>query len=793
MFFVSCDDDKSQLIIKDLDKWQYSREDEKIWHNIYIPGSVQNALVRDTVFKPLFLRGFFLKQRYADSLDWNFKSEFFVSNEILKHKKIYLVFERIDTYAEVYLNDSLLFKANNYFVKYQIDVKKLLKTGKNNLLVKIQSPFNAIKQIKKKIFLPYGGLEYIRKPFYHFDTSKAIVYTPIGLGRVYLKMWDNAIITNQWFKTVNLDTINRLAQMQADITINSAEEFNGKIQISYKHKILIRKNVSLKQGINHLKLMFPIKNVKLWWTYDLGTPFLYKLKTELFKEKQVIDVKEVNIGIRKIQIDTTGNIFKLKINGKPLFIKAAKHLPLSLFAEKVDNNAYKDYLFLIKKAGINTLYCSRDGYYENDQFYKLCDKYGILVWQDFMLPYDILPVHYNLISNISKEILYQVKRLRNHPSIAFWSASNNLPRTWVKYRQHYKSKDSVYIFSVFNQLIIKKISNIVKQNDQRIYFPTMKFYSLVVIHDKYPAFPIPITLYSSITRDGFNYHNPILQYYIKPYFPIDTILSHIKYISEIPSNAENLIYLTQLLTYKYYKKRIERFLSNRFFTGIIIDNFKDYTPTISFSAIDFKDYVKGKYFAISKTFRPLIAKISFKNNWININVVSSDKNKIQADIYFKLYDFHGKTLWRKNYPNTDLMGARTPNIFRFNIQNVIKQHSLNNIVFKVEIYKNQELAYEDYYFFVKNKDLDIQPPNITIKTLKIEDGQILEFSTDYLAKDVFLYTPTEGVFSDNFITIIPGESKKVYFYSQKNATFKTLYLIDYSQRLNPLMFNKPYR
>ena len=84
-------------------------------------------------------------------------------------------------------------------------------------------------------------------------------------------------------------------------------------------------------------------------------------------------------------------------------------------------------VILIAKRGINMLRIWGGGLYEKDIFYDLCDKYGILIWQDFMfsccnIPDDIKPFR----DIIEKECVFQIKRLRNHPCIAIWCGGNEL-------------------------------------------------------------------------------------------------------------------------------------------------------------------------------------------------------------------------------------------------------------------------------------------------------------------------------------------------------------------------------
>ncbi len=790
LFFSNCSSDsKSTVETLYPENWLYVKQNKENWRKTYLPVSVQRELLKDTLLKDLFYRTNFLRQRWADSVNWTFKTNLFIPNKIFNKEHIWLVFDRIDTYGEVYLNDSLILKAGNYFKKWIVDIKKIVKHKDNELKIKLFSPFNVIKKIKKPYFLPYNGLEFVRKPFYQFDTSNAIIYTPIGLDDIKVIAWDKFLITDVWFYTLDIQT--NKANIKAIVTVLSDDNYqDAKIIIKDKKHIYFKQKINLKKGENLLNFEFYVRNPKLWWTYDLGEPYVYELTTEISVNKKAQNSKTVNFGIRKIEIDTTDNLFTLKLNGKPLFLKIAEHKPLKIFPETITKLDLKKYFFRLTEAGVNMLYISRQGQYEQDLFYDLCDKNGILIWHDFMIPYDILPADNQLYTEIISEVKQQITRLRNHPSIAFWSVLNRFDKTLQKYGKKYTKKQLNEIKNFHNKLIHVGIYSIVKQNDTREFFPDMRFSSLIIIKDRMPAFPFITTLYSMAPSEELNLESEILKAHIKPANSLKNVLNNVKKISSVPEKTESLIYLSQLYTYYDYLERAEKFRLNNLVTGLIFSNFADYTPVVSPSAIDYFSYPKGKYYAIKKVFAPIHCKIESKEGWIKLNLLMETPEDVKSDIYFKLSNFEGKTLWRKNYPATVLKGNLQDNIFRFNLQKALKNK--NEAVFKVEIYQNQDLAREEYFFFTGIKDLNLaQSPKITLDLLPIDNGYILELQTNYLAKDVMLATRINGIFSDNFLTIIPGETKKILFKTkERNLMPQDFLIIDYTRRFDTDLYFK---
>ena len=70
---------------------------------------------------------------------------------------------------------------------------------------------------------------------------------------------------------------------------------------------------------------------------------------------------------------------------------------------------------------------------EDDRFFELADEKGILLWQDFMFACAMYPGNKEFLDNVEKEAVYNVKRLRNHPSIALWCGDNEILSAWNRW------------------------------------------------------------------------------------------------------------------------------------------------------------------------------------------------------------------------------------------------------------------------------------------------------------------------------------------------------------------------
>jgi beta-mannosidase len=157
----------------------------------------------------------------------------------------------------------------------------------------------------------------------------------------------------------------------------------------------------------------------------------------LIADGKIKDEKSVKKGIRTIKLitkkDSIGASFYFELNGKPVYMKGANYVPQNSFQNKVTNNHYEKLLSNVVSSNMNMLRIWGGGIYENDIFYDLCDAKGILVWQDFMFACAMYPGDIEFLANVQEEAEQQVKRLRNHASIALWCGNNESSEGWKRW------------------------------------------------------------------------------------------------------------------------------------------------------------------------------------------------------------------------------------------------------------------------------------------------------------------------------------------------------------------------
>jgi beta-mannosidase len=96
---------------------------------------------------------------------------------------------------------------------------------------------------------------------------------------------------------------------------------------------------------------------------------------------------------------------------------------------------YQLYLDQVEAANLNMLRVWGGGFYEDERFYDLCDRYGILIWQDFVFSCSVYPLDEpDFVENVRVEAVENVRRLRHHASLALWCGNNEMEQGWVEWQ-----------------------------------------------------------------------------------------------------------------------------------------------------------------------------------------------------------------------------------------------------------------------------------------------------------------------------------------------------------------------
>ena len=261
------------------ENWMFKQARLNNWYKADVPGVVHTDLMANGIIEDPFYRLNERAVQWIDKEDWIYETEFTGHDKIVTRENQQIVFKGLDTYADVYLNDSLILKANNMFLEWKTNVKGILKAGKNKLKVYFHSPVKI--DMPKWEALPYqlkadndqsenGGLLnrkigiFARKAGYHYGWDWGPRLVTSGIWRpVYLEAWDNIKIEN--VHIIQKEVSSERANLTSAVEIISSRNIkNAIITIKADERLIATKCADLKKGLNEFRLDYTIKEPQLW-------------------------------------------------------------------------------------------------------------------------------------------------------------------------------------------------------------------------------------------------------------------------------------------------------------------------------------------------------------------------------------------------------------------------------------------------------------------------------------------------------------------------------------------------
>lgn len=670
---------------------------------------------------------------------------------------------------------------------------------------------------KKESQIPYqlskDNRIFTRKAQFQYGWDWAPTFNTFGIWRdVYLEFWNHNKIEDLYIQQISLNE--KLAELSADFELINPSRDLYQARILINGRVISTKKIDKNDSIQ--KISFQIENPILWWTHNLGTPYLYDIRVQLTnKNNQILSDKTIQKGLRTIELitekDDFGESFYFKLNGYPIYIKGSNYVPQNSFQSWVNKS---DYDKLIKDAvasNMNMLRIWGGGIYEDNYFYKLCDEKGILVWQDFMFSSAMYPGDNLFLENVRQEAIYNVKRLRNHTSIALWCGNNEISEGWHRggWQHNKTNEERTEIWKNYQKLFNNILPEVVQELTNTAYWESspkigrgdQKYLTEGDAHDwwiwrdgqpfeelerktprfmsefgfqSYPTYKtiqfINNGVSTSVTSNYFKTH----QKHPKGYEVINNYMSR---DFPTPTNEEDYIYMSHLLQAYGIGKGIEAQRRNKPYTmGSLYWQLNEPWPSASWSGIDFFGHWKALQYQVKHSFEDIL--ISFEKNLddLKIYVINDLTREIRGELKVEVLSFDGNKIseFSKNYiskPNSSTIAMK------FNLS------SMKNIEREILIratFSNRE----SLFYFVKPKDLLLKDGPIQVHLNPLKDGYELKFFSNILQKNLMLYTDVDGEFSDNYFDLLPNKIHTVQFksntpnFERNQLKFKTLNSIE---------------
>lgn len=410
-------------------------ECENLTIDAVIPGNVELDLERAGILPELFFGNNIKLLRKYEYYKWRYTIDAGFPAHA-EDEQVILEFCGVDCFADYYLNGVKFGESDNALIPHRFDVTGLCHEGKNLLEVVIRSP---LLEAAKKQYDAYEwayvnnheALRVRKAPSqYGWDIMPRAVTAGIWRPVKVIVMTPNEF-TDFYITTLRADRNSATLSVAFQFTTDTPrfEGLSVRItgEIDGAAGFVDERPIRFCRGGYTINIPRP----KLWMPRGYGDDpdgdaNVYEVRAELIRNGEVIAEYRTTLGIRTVKLirseicDEYGGEFVFEVNGERVFCRGSNWVPPDAFPSR-NNSRYEMILDMAKDLKCNILRCWGGNVYEDDDFFDLCDRYGIMVWQDFAMACAFYPQDEEFAGALRREAESVVKRLRNHPSLILWS------------------------------------------------------------------------------------------------------------------------------------------------------------------------------------------------------------------------------------------------------------------------------------------------------------------------------------------------------------------------------------
>ena len=820
LFVFSCSNHSTEYTLEIDSKWEFQSEKGEPFMPASVPGTVHLDLLENGKIDDPFFRLNEHELQWIDKLDWNYRTTFNINDSQFNYDNIELDFLGLDTYADIFLNDHQIYSSDNMFVGKKIEVKQKIIRGENNLLIKFKSPIdvgiekydnlgyelpdnaNDLSEIGEVIGNKKVGV-FSRKAPYSFGWDWGPRLVTSGIWRsINVNFWSNFKINDLYFKQ---NIVGDKAFVEANVEVLSLiENKNVVAEISVDDKKIFKDFLYLEKGTNKFIIPFTVEDIERWWPNGMGNQKLYDIRIKISNENYSIDSSK-SIGFRTIELitenDSIGNNFFFKVNGIPTFMKGVNYIPQDVFLPRVKDSDYQKILSAAVDANMNMIRVWGGGVYEDDIFYELCDKYGLLVWQDFMFACAMYPGNDSFLRSVEEEAIYNVKRIRNHPSLALWCGNNEVLSAWENWGwkkgivENQSQEIADTIFKAYDQIFHKILPKVIQEFDPATdYWSSSPSSSTGVAEsltsgdahywgvwwgkepfstyeEKIPrfmsefgfqSFPEFSSVEKYTNQSDYNIYSDVMKSHQRSSIGNSTIEEYMLRDYNVPDSFEHFLYVSQLLQAEGISLGMEAQRRNRdICMGSLYWQLNDCWPVASWSSIDYYGKWKALHYQTKKSFEESILSFHKNNNEIAIYFVTDKLDSEKYKYNFQLRDFSGKIYnsWKGEFHsnpnnskiihNIDLVSISIDNEY-FNDKFIFAYVTLNDIV-----------VFEKIKYLTPLKNLKLTQPKFQYEVNIVDSFYEIKLISKNLIKNLFISSMLEYNFSDNYFDLIPNKEKVI--------------------------------
>ena len=760
-----------------------------------VPGGVHTDLMALGKIPDPFVADNETHVQWVAETDWDYRRTFSVPGTLLEEERVYLVCDGLDTLATVTLNGQRVGQSDNMFRQYRWEVKQLLYKGTNELEIHFESPVQYVSKRQEELPLPgvsqaISGGPHLRKAPCQWGWDWGPQLPPIGIWKdLRLEGYSQAR-----FGDVHLRQYHRSKSVAISAEFH-LEQWNGE-PLTVKMKVVSPKGLKMlaEVPVGSGKVELAVNNPQLWWPNGYGEQPLYQVTVTACQGENVIDDRSFQLGLRTLELrrqpDEWGESFTFVVNGVPIFAKGSNWIPADSFPTRISDEYLSGLLGSAAQAHQNMLRVWGGGFYEEERFYDLCDRLGILVWQDMIFSCSV----YNfddpaLLENIRVEIAENVARLRHRASLAIWCGNNEMEMGWEHWGWMFMDKaqplrdaydkffhqilpawvmdldpDHAYWPSSPSSWTPFKDSNGQKQGDAHYWDVWHGRKPFTAYRDQYPRFmsefgfqslPPLETVRTYAEEKDWNMTSYIMEWHQRSGSGNGLMIGQMTDAFRMPKDFPSLVYLSMVLQAEGIRYGVEHWRRNKHrVSGTLIWQLNDCWPVASWSSLDYFGRWKALHYAAKRFYAPVLLSVEDHTEVMNVYVTSDLTEAWGGSVSWSLVTLDGKEL-KSGHQAVTLAPLASLKVCseRFDLTAQERRET----VFIVELEHQGQILACSLAAFAPNKHLNLTDPRLIADVRRVKGELEITVSGHSLARFVELkIAGTDAVFSDNYFDLPAG-------------------------------------
>lgn len=793
-----------------------SRALDENWIDVAVPGDVHTALLAAGRIADPYNHLQELDCAWVEQREWWYQTTFKGPKALAPDERLTLLFKGLDTFATIWLNGQELGRTANMFREYAFDVSLRVQPAQDNtLVVCFHQPLKAVEGKA----LPNGGnvsltaepaKTLMRKAQFGYGWDWGPRLPTIGIWRpVELRRERVVSIRSVHFVTESIAA--DAAQVAARVELDRFAS-QGTLTVTATLKDAMGATAATHSiaaaAEGDVQIPLSVAQPQLWWTHDLGEPYLYTLDVSVEQNGAPITRHSQRVGIRTIALDQSPDpdepgtlFFRFVLNGVPIFAKGADWIPADSFIGAIPAERYERWIRATRDANMNMLRIWGGGIYEHDAFYDLCDSLGVLVWQDFMFACAAYPEDdREFVEEVRQEAIDQVRRLRSHPCMAVWVGNNECQMVGV-FAKMFTPDLKVFPGDLYYEDVLPDVVQrwdghvpywpgspyggrhpndqaIGDVHDWTVWHGIAEDTNLAEIFTKGPtpeqvaytryaedkgrfisefgmhASPVLETLRRVIPEDQLYHHSPSMDHHNKdnPKNKGDLLMMT---STGLPKDLPEYIDFSMMAQAEGLKFGIEHFRRRKpHCSGTLIWQLNDCWPVLSWAIMDYYGFGKAGYYYTRRVYAPVLA--SFKevgDGAMELWITNDTLQPFEQTVNVRYGSFSGGTLWEEAIAVSVPANSSCP-VWRSSIE---RAEPLADRYLSVRSASHDFPANRTFFTAIKDLKREAVEPRVQVTAISEHELRVQVEAPAYVYFFHMLLPDERAHYSDNYFDLAAGE------------------------------------